>query len=526
MNLEDSKFTAFLDNLIENKKYRQILFVLLIFFAVIIRLNFAIQLEHPGHGDMSYYLTLANNIADGRGFVIDYIWHFLYPHENLTHPANDFWMPLSSVIMSLFIFILGKSLLTALIPSIIFAVIISLMTYRLARLYLNSRLLAYLAAGMSLFTPHLFKYSLLTDTTIYYTAFITLGLYFIIKAIKNEKYFYLAAVIAGVINLTRQDGILFFCVIIISIIFFNVNIKHKIKLISFCIILYLLVLAPYMISNLYYFGKLYPSASYKFAYLTEYEDHYSYAKEISLSAYLNWGIAKILNLKWQILFPNIKTTLKIFGNVLFPLMAIAIINMFYRLLNRNLIKNTFQPLLYFILLFLFYTLIANFSAYLGGYYRSIQSLTPFFIVFSIDGLNKIIKVKWALYLATGVILILLIIISITHEKGIVDDSRRLKSLLINLKAEIELQHKINDEIIIMTRMPWEMHYSTGYRTIQIPNDDLETIYFVARKYRANYLLLPAPRAALEAIYSGESPDKRFQHLIDLPNTDYKIYKID
>jgi hypothetical protein len=57
----------------------------------------------------------------------------------------------------------------------------------------------------------------------------------------------------------------------------------------------------------------------------------------------------------------------------------------------------------------------------------------------------------------------------------------------------------------MTPVPWELNWSPGFRAIQIPSDDLPTIVDVARRYRANYLLLLAPRLALDALYRANGP---------------------
>jgi len=46
------------------------------------------------HGDIAFYYTLARNLAQGRGFVIDYIWNF-WNHPPASHLQHDWWMPLT-----------------------------------------------------------------------------------------------------------------------------------------------------------------------------------------------------------------------------------------------------------------------------------------------------------------------------------------------------------------------------------------------------------------------------------------------
>ncbi len=108
---------------------------------------------------------------------------------------------------------------------------------------------------------------------------------------------------------------------------------------------------------------------------------------------------------------------------------------------------------------------------------------------------------------------------------LVDINARIDSDLKLIASAIETEHKSADEIVIMTRNPWEVNYTTKHRSLMIPNNDLETIYNMAVRYRANYLILPAPREALQKIYTGKIQDSRFEFMANIEGTDYKIFKI-
>jgi len=86
---------------------------LLFFFALFIRLFFASLLPFPGLDDPPFYLTVARNLAEDRGLVIDAIWSYLVPFRAVTHPSNEFWMPLPSLILAPFFKILGPELSVA-----------------------------------------------------------------------------------------------------------------------------------------------------------------------------------------------------------------------------------------------------------------------------------------------------------------------------------------------------------------------------------------------------------------------------
>ncbi|MBD2104606.1 hypothetical protein [Leptolyngbya sp. FACHB-261] len=98
-------------------KHHRLLIAGVVVVALLSRLMFVGLLHHPRHGDRAFYYTVAENLVDGRGFEVDYIWNYLSNPERLPHSSNDFWMPMTAVIISLSMFVFGKSLPAALLPS-------------------------------------------------------------------------------------------------------------------------------------------------------------------------------------------------------------------------------------------------------------------------------------------------------------------------------------------------------------------------------------------------------------------------
>ena len=80
--------------------------------------------------------------------------------------------------------------------------------------------------------------------------------------------------------------------------------------------------------------------------------------------------------------------------------------------------------------------------------------------------------------------------------------------------------------VIMARDVWDVYEGTGLKAVMIPNNDLDTILSVAHHYGAEYLLLPAPRKALEDIYMGTTPDARITFLAAVDGTDWKLYRME
>jgi len=110
----------------------------------------------------------------------------------------------------------------------------------------------------------------------------------------------------------------------------------------------------------------------------------------------------------------------------------------------------------------------------------------------------------------------------TFYNSVYEDYDRLKQIVVNDASSKGIPP---EDIIILAREPWDINAATRLKAIMIPNNDLETIYAVADNYGAQYILLPAPRRALDAIYAGSAPDPRFLFVAAVPGTDWKIFQI-
>ena len=82
-----------------------------------------------------------------------------------------------------------------------------------------------------------------------------------------------------------------------------------------------------------------------------------------------------------------------------------------------------------------------------------------------------------------------------------------------------------DQVVIMARDVWDVYEATGLKAVMIPNNDMATILLVARHYNVGYMLLPAPRKALDDIYMGTTPDAHFSFLGRVPHTDLVVFKL-
>jgi len=495
--------------------------------ALLLRLMFAGMARHPGHGDYAYYYTVAENIVDGRGFQIDYIWNYLSKPETISHLSIDYWMPLTSVIISLSLFVFGKSLFAALLPSIFAGLALSVVTYFFSKIYSASRFVAFCSSGLVLVVPSLFKYSLLTDSTIFYALFVSSSLLCMIKGWTSSRFFLLSSALAALAHLTRQDGALLIPVLLGVILLSRQHIRTKLTYVLLVLGLYFLLLSPLMIANYRTFGAPFPAGPAKTMFLTQYEDLYSYSRELSLHSYLDWGLSNIVLSKARVALSNTKTLYTFLGEIMSLFVVVGALYLVASWKKRQRWTIYLPPFLFLGILFAFYTLIATFPASDSGFMRSGMAITPFLVVIAVDAIKQIISSKTAV--ALGILLVALTFSyqSISSTKSTVNFNSQLGEQLATLKEIVTNDARAQgyEEIVIMTRNPWEVYYSTRYKAIQIPNENLEIIYQVAHKYGADYLLLPAPREALKSLYEGKVSDDRFQFVDSIPNSDLKLFRI-
>ena len=112
--------------------------------------------------------------------------------------------------------------------------------------------------------------------------------------------------------------------------------------------------------------------------------------------------------------------------------------------------------------------------------------------------------------------------STTYYNGVYDQYKTVKAVILD---DAEKQGLKSQDIVVLTRDTWDVSEGTGFKAVMVPNNDINTILFVAQHYDAHYLLLPAQRPQLDKIYTGSGPDPRFHFVAAIPNSDLKIFFI-
>jgi hypothetical protein len=209
--------------------------------------------------------------------------------------------------------------------------------------------------------------------------------------------------------------------------------------------------------------------------------------------------------------------------VLIALVDMAVLRRRFGQLRLLLPVFEFAALEYF-----FYTFIASFSGP-GSLIKCLGSLMPFICLVIVDALTARIRLV-PLLVAVVVGLSIYLgyqgfqknYVSTIYYNNIYNKYAVLKSAVLK---DASAQGINSRGITIMARDTWDVYEGTRFKTVMIPDNDLGTILFVARHYNVRYMLLPAPRKALEDIYMGTTPDPHFRFIGSVAGTDWSLYRL-
>lgn len=513
----------------ENRRFWLLWFGAGILAGLILRFYLAGFAQMPGHGDSAFYYTVAKNIAEGRGPVVDYIVYFFNGLLPLPHYAGDFWNPTASFVIAIPMILFGRTISSALIAPILAGIVPALAGFWAGRYFSNSYKIAALTGILTFFSPFQVWFSVTTEAIIFAGAFGAVAIYLMMRGAGGPRFFLLAALFTGLANLIRQDNILLLPTLGVCILLSSSSWRNKLRIGSAAVAIHLLVLSPLIVMNYAELHAPFPAGPAKTAFLTSYEDFHSYDKEIDWKTLrAEYGIRGIIGLKLHTAQENLAQVNYFLDPLFTVLFCAALLDALWLHRDRNKIRLLLPAALFAILEYLFYSLIASFSGP-GSLIKSLGVLMPFVCLLIIDSLAHYLRPQAVLI---GAVVVLSTYAgyqgfeknytSTVYYNGIYQQYQTVRSLI----AEDANQQGMSiTQITVLARNTWDVYEGTGFKTVMVPNNDINTIVFVAQHYAARYILLPALRPQLDKIYYNTTPDPRFTYVASVPGTDLKIFRI-
>jgi hypothetical protein len=518
--------------------------VTLFFVALAVRLGTALLILQPGYMDAAYYAAGAVRLARGGGFSEAFIWNYLGEPAGVVHPGFLYWMPLASLLAAPFAALWPDSFLALQAPFAILSAALPLVAYGLTWRTTGRTGLAWTAGLITVFTGFFFPYWTLPET---FTPFALTGsLALWLAGVRDAPAgsgwarlgrWMLVGLGVGLAHLTRADGVLLLGVVALAPFMLGRgdgpehasagrlrrvargvpgSLWPVASRLLALIVGYVLVMAPWFARNTAVTGVPLPPATLKTAWLTDYDDLFCYACDLSPSSYLSWGWSNVLRSKLSALWINAQRFLAENCLVfLFPLAAVG----FYRL--RRLVP--FQlALVYLGAIYAAHSLVFTLPGWRGGFFHASSALLPFIVSAAMTGLDA--AVNWAAdrrrgwragsarrFFAIGAVALAVILSGYVGAQKVAT-WRTADAVYREVDRWLTDEETTADAGVAVGNPP-SFWYHTDRAAIAIPNGGVETLLGAADQYDMRYVLLePDHTAGLADLYAGAMQHPRLRVL--------------
>jgi len=470
--------------------------------ALGLRLWMAWAMVGPLGSDSSYYLLVARNLAQGRGFVDDVVWNFLSRPPALHHPSNDYWMPLESILIYLSQLILGKSFFAAQALNLLLGAGVPVVAIIIAREMGARRGFAVLAGILLAASQRQIYYSIDTDSAMSYAFFGGLAFLGTVRGLRGSRSWLAAAgIAAGLAHLSRNDGALWAPGMIAVFLLSRRDQENRAAPFRDWLGAgagYLAVIGPWMIRNLSAFGTLLPPNSTRAIFFQRYMDLFAFDPHLSLQGYLGLGLAAIVKNKAHALL----SALKMFAGrgALDPWLApLAVLGVILTSSNcRRVI------VIHLCLLIAAWSLVMDIYAgtTLGGTLRTAVGLMIYLVPAAMLGLDRAEQwLRWRQsYPAWMVPVLFLVVAGLMNVLDPAEYRRNDRIIAFSVrdwaylnKLSQVLRSISPEPVTIMTFRPWQLNLAADLPSVSIPSDGLAALREACRKYQVDFLVLEKDR---------------------------------
>jgi hypothetical protein len=504
-------------------------YLLLALLGLAVATSVALVQPSPGYMDADYYYAGGIQLVNGYGFTEPYLWNYLDNPTGLPHPSFGYWMPLASLLAAAGSALFRSSSWFAARSSfLLVAALITPLTASLAWSFTSRRDLALTSGLLAVFPAFYLPFLSVTDT---FGPYMLLGgLFFLVLTRKASALnSLLLGLLAGLMHLARADGLLWLFIAFCAICFFR---KPKQTLLftlySLLLVLagYLLVMAPWFIRDYNVFGTALAPGGSKMLWLTSYDQIFAYpADQITFSSWWQSGLQAILRVRIWALGLNLSNMLSVQGEVfLLPLIGIG----FWHLRKDRRVQ--LAALAWFLTLVAM-TLAFPFAGARGGFFHSGAAVQIVWWVLAPVGLEQIImwgsrKRGWnALQAGTvfrpalvGLALFLTLVVVYSRVFGGGGGTVwGQEDVAYRQVASALVSDGMPGNSVVMVANPPGFYLASGNQAVAVPNGNLATLMEVARRYKAEYLVLEgiSTPAGLMPVYDQPSGQPGLKFLGDV-----------
>jgi len=479
----------------------------------------------PGYTDVFYHFNAAERLVTGQGLTDAYLWTYIGAPDTLPAPSHLYWMPLTSIIAAFGMWITQNTTYAAAqLPFALMLAATGIIGFRLGWRITGKRrgaaLTAWIAGLLTLLSGFFTRYWGAIDTFAPYALIGAAAIYVMGSALTTRQareLWMVAGALAAFAHLTRADGVLLLGVGVVIALWRMIErrraLHRRVVYLFLMLLLYLLVMSPWFLRNQFEVGSPLPLGGSQAIWFSSYDDLFNYPPDASPDTL---GLEGFINSRREAFVNNAATFIAVEGLIaMTPFMLIG-------LWRRR--KDPFlRPFwLYALLLHAVMTFVFPYPGYRGGLFHSAAALIPFWAALGVVGIDD--AVKWiasrrrtwqpetAKRVFSGALLLLALILSL--QTGL---AGRVTGGTPPLYTE--LNAVLPPDAVVMINDPAALYHYTGLGGVVIPNEDIEAIRTIARKYHVDYLLLESGGmpAGIAPLFDTPSP-----YLLPLPISDPNV----
>jgi 4-amino-4-deoxy-L-arabinose transferase-like glycosyltransferase len=475
--------------------------LLLFAIAFFVRMAVAAVFTGPAYPDSYYYVHVAQQLAAGHGFVVDYLWNLgdiggrLPVAATLPVAANGYWMPLAELVQVPFVWLLGPSWIAAELPFWIVGALAAPLTYWIGRDAGFERWAAtaagLLAAVPGALTPFLAQ----PDNFGLYMTLGALSLWLCARGLAGDRRAFVAGgLVVGLATLARSDGILLglpFALVGLHDLLRRDRARVGLFAAAGCAIAFAIVLGPWLYRQVAVFGGPVPFADGGHVlWLTDYQQLFSLANPASADGWLAQGLPTIVT-------SRVSGLIAALG--LFALLPLVVVLAPFALIGwwQRRSDEAFLPFsLYCIVLFLISGLLFAVLVAHGTFMHSAVALLPHTALLTIAGIGAAVawvgrhRRSWDVRRATTIFSVGAVVIAIV--------AGGVQTLATT--AQWHQARELDDQMVaalsgtpqsdvVMSADPGAVWYLSGHPGVVTPADSLPIVEETMRSYDVRWLIL-------------------------------------
>lgn len=511
-------------------KRRKYLFLFL--FSLAFYIAVSLLQKTPGYMDASYYFATGQLLARGQ-WAEPFLWNYLNSPTVISEPVFSYWMPLAGILAALPVALSGiNSFQVARTLFILLAAFIPLLVFLFTEQLTENKVVQWLSAGLGLVAGYYLPYLTITET---FVPFMLLGALFFVGAYKilrrptekNGWLWVLLGILAGLMHLSRADGVLWLLGALLFALVAHQRVHQKLTglLLQGLLVVagYLLIMSGWFLRNLSVYGWIFPPGSSLTLRMTNYNDLFIYpASQLTWQRLFSSGAKAMLSVRWDALFTNLQSLVGIVGGiVLFPFLLAGL----WQLRKEKLIQFALWMLLLQLIVMSF---VFPFAGARGGFFHSASAFQILFWAVSALGFERSIwwiaaKRKWQVkksipLLGTTLWIVFAVITSLNFYLKVVGIPGFSSGWDAAAAQYQRVDDFLNSEIkdpagkVVINDSPG-FYVATGRVAIQQANCDLETLQGLMTKLDVEYLVVgPDHLAALDDLFAQPRDQQGFTYL--------------